>query len=261
MLAPGRFITLAGLALLCLAPSVVACSAETTEPTESAESQINSAISYDGVMNLEGQALRDGLYDLVKNHQRLGYNRARQVLFNSATFLTADHKVECNYTGELVDPNGGNSPGGFNTEHTWPQSLGAGSEPAKSDLHHLFPVLGRANSARGNWPFGTTLCLHDQSSRCNYESGGSALGRDLKGQLTFEVRPEKRGNVARAKFYFAVRYKLAIPADEEVTLRAWHDEDPVDDGERTRNDAVEQLQHNRNPFVDHPEFVAKIQDF
>lgn len=227
---------------------------------ELTESRAAGDVSYDGFEALEGAALKNALSALVKGHHRLGYDRARDALFRMRPFLGADGKVECNYTGRRVSPNGTRNPAGFNTEHTWPQSLGASHEPARSDLHHLFAVDDHANRVRGNLPFGTAGCLHD-GSRCDYASGGSALGQDASGARVFEVREERRGNVARAMFYFSVRYALAIPDGEEATLRSWHEDDPVDDAERARNDAIQALQYNRNPFVDHPEFVARIADF
>jgi hypothetical protein len=236
------------------------CIASESEPeaTEASENSL-TGVSYDSVVNLEGPALRTGLYTLIKGQRALGYDRARDAIFTNKAFLT-NGKVECNYTGRLVSPDGSRIPGGFNTEHTWPQSLGAKSDPAKSDLHHLFPADGSANSARGNHPFGIAKCMHDATA-CTFEVGGSGLGKDTAGTPVFEVRNEKRGNVARAMFYFSVRYQLPIPEREETTLRAWHAEDPVDAPEMARNDAVEKLQNNRNPFVDHPEFVARITDF
>jgi hypothetical protein len=238
------------------------CSAGPREdgPTEASKSGLVGRVSYDDLENLHGPALRNALNARVKNHRRLGYNRARDVIFGAPAFLGADGLVECNYTGRRVEPDSTRAPGGFNTEHTWPQSMGAASEPAKSDLHHLFPVDDHANTARGSFPFGMATCMHGRTS-CAYESGGSALGRDGSGAEVFEVRHERRGNVARAMFYFAVRYELPIPDEEEQTLRAWHVDDPVDAAEVERNDAVEALQHNRNPFVDHPELVARIADF
>ena len=41
-----------------------------------------------------------------------------------------------------------------------------------------------------------------------------------------------------------------------TTLLAWHEADPVDEKEQVHNEVVYQYQHNRNPFVDHPEWVT-----
>ena len=79
--------------------------------------------------------------------------------------------------------------------------------------------------------------------------------------MIFEVRPKFRGDIARAHFYFAVRYNQPIPQDEENILRAWHHEDPVDARERKRNNEIEKVQLNRNCFVDRPDFVDLIADF
>ncbi len=43
-----------------------------------------------------------------------------------------------------------------------------------------------------------------------------------------------------------------------VMLLQWHDNDPVSVKEEERNDAVYALQANRNPFIDHPEYVAML---
>lgn len=92
---------------------------------------------------------------------------------------------------------------------------------------------------------------------------------------SWEPRPEVRGDVARALFYMAVRYEdedLDLELTEDArgqqdkaplhgvasTLMRWHEQDPTDDAERLRNDRVEELQGNRNPFIDRPEFVARI---
>jgi deoxyribonuclease I len=224
---------------------------------------------YAGTEGLRDQALKTALLNIVKDHRSLGYNRARGALLKTPT-LNPGKPLECVYTGRIVQPDGTTTPGDFNTEHSWPQSLGANNEPARSDLHHLFPVDARANSARGNYPFGEVTCLAAITGpdgtvapppECSYENGGSALGRTTEGQLAFEVRPQKRGDIARAQFYFSIRYKRAIAANVEVVLRDWHRQDPVDDDERTRNDSIERQQRNRNPFIDHSEFVDRIADF
>lgn len=236
---------------------------DATEPEKT--STANKTIpSYADIEALEGTAFKDALFDKIKFHRSLGYNRARKTMFarDADGFQTEDGKIECVYTGRAVNPTGSTGVSGFNTEHSWPQSKGASREPAKSDLHHLFPSDSRANSSRGNWPFGEPECAKPGSTaRCSFEEGGSFMGKDGSGKNTFEVRPEKRGDIARAHFYMAVRYDLHIPSGEEAVLRAWHDEDPVDALEQKRNAAIESVQNNRNPFVDRPDFVAKIADY
>jgi len=206
--------------------------------------------------SLSKDALRSALSGLVSGHTALGYDSARDYMFN--TLDVHDGHLECVYTGRLVPPDGTRIPGGFNTEHSWPQSDGASSAPANSDLHHLFPSDSIANSARANWPFGETLC---QADACSYFGGGSELGEDAQGQTVFQVRTERQGDIARAHFYFSVRYHLPIDAKEEATLRQWHCADPPDALERARNDGIEAVQHNRNPFVDRPDFAQRLIDF
>ena len=222
--------------------------------------------SYDDIANLTGDAFKSAIFDRIKNHRSLGYNAARKQMFarGAKGFFNDNGKLECVYTGREVDATGSTGVGGFNTEHSWPQSMGAKNEPAKSDLHHLFPVDGHANSVRGNWPFGEPSCAADttgQSGHCSFGEGGSFFGKDTTGKNVFEVREEKRGDIARAHFYFAIRYNLHIGATEEAVLRQWNTDDPVDATELRRNAAVQALQNNRNPFVDRPDFVAKIADF
>ena len=62
-------------------------------------------------------------------------------------------------------------------------------------------------------------------------------------------------------FYFSTVYEMPIDPEQESTLRKWHKEDHVDANEIARNDAIEALQHNRNPYIDHPEYVDQINDF
>ena len=136
----------------------------------------------------------------------------------------------------------------MNIEHTWPQSKGAVSW-AKVDLHHLFPSDSKANGVRSNLPFGNV-------EHSTWAKGGSSCDGDH-----FQVREKHRGDVARAKFYFAVMYDKKIPSSEERVLREWHQSDPPSEYEKKRNDYIYKLQHNRNPFIDKPEFVGKIKDF
>lgn len=217
-------------------------------------------VDYRELHGLRDAPLKRALYRFVADHESLGYDRARDVLLNDRSFVGDDGKLECVYTGRRVSPDGSRHPSDFNTEHSWPQSSGALYEPARSDLHHLFAVDGRANSVRNNHPFGTPGCV-SRETECKFAEGGSALGEDERGELVFEVRRAKRGDVARAHFYFAIRYGKSIAAAEEAALREWHETDPVTEAERDRTAAIARLQGTRNPFVDRPDLVAAIDDF
>lgn len=211
--------------------------------------------------NYRGFALRRELQDRIQNHRNLSYDRAREVMYGIRDDIDVHNgRIECIYTGALVSPDRTRTPGNFNTEHSWPRSDGANRSPAESDLHHLFPATSSSNTARESHYFGETYCR--DSNTCRWNRGGSALGRStLTGDLVFDVRPERRGDIARAHFYFSIRYGFSIPRDEEDVLRDWNTQDPPDSLEKTRNQRIFEYQNNLNPFVLHPEFVDFINDF
>jgi hypothetical protein len=178
------------------------------------------------------------------------------------------------YTGITVPDtpeNRDTTPGGiFNTEHSWPQSEGADGVPTRCDIHHLFPADGATNSQRSNYEFGETECGPPSPIACSCCEGGSEVGTsvDSSSQTVFQVRTERQGDIARAHFYFAIRYDRLINSREEAVLRQWHENDPVvGDGEtapsreQIRNDRIEEVQNNRNPFVDCPALVDRISNF
>lgn len=146
-----------------------------------------------------------------------------------------------------------------NTEHSWPQSKFTGRfsrSMQKGDLHHLFPTNSRANSIRSSYHFSDVR--GGSIDGCHSSAVGPA--QHGSGQY-FEPANEIKGNIARAIFYFSIRYQQSIPSTEEAALRRWHDQDPVDQEERERNDGIYEIQANRNPFIDYPELVDLIQDF
>ncbi|MBC7713656.1 MAG: endonuclease [Rhizobacter sp.] len=218
--------------------------------------------------NPKDTGLKADLYaQVVKGHHPVGYDKAKTLLFGQL-YLEHDDKgyfitdLYCgiHYTkgvgpGNLPDQNQ------LNTEHTWPQSKFVGSAPKetqKSDLHHLFPTDSKANSTRGNFAF-ADVTENMNLKNCNSSKSGPSVTSG--GNTFFEPPLSHKGNVARALFYFSIRYKVSIDAAQEEFLRRWNDLDPVDDAERSRNDAIEKLQGNRNPFIDHPEYVDQIADF
>lgn len=149
----------------------------------------------------------------------------------------------------------------LNVEHTWPQSRFNKSKNKayqKSDLHHLFPSDSKANGKRGNLPFGEFKSGRSATPNCSLSRYGRIDGMGKNG---FEPPANHKGNVARALFYFSVRYDLRIKDYEEMILRQWNTLDPVDEEELTRNGLIEKIQGNRNPFIDEPELAELISDF
>jgi endonuclease G, mitochondrial len=144
----------------------------------------------------------------------------------------------------------------FNCEHVVPQSWFAKREPMRGDLHHLFACESRCNSFRGNWPY------------FDFEERERTV-REHCGRLEAEgFQPSAgKGPAARATLYFLLRYPRQLgDTERELTaarlelLVAWHQDDPVSDYERHRNAAIAELQGNRNPLIDRPDW-ARTLDF
>ena len=161
--------------------------------------------------------------------------------------------------------NGGDQ-GDWNREHTWAKSHGdfGTSNGPGTDLHHLRPEDVHVNSERDNKDF---------------DNGGSTVS-DAPGNKTdadsWEPRAAVKGDVARMIFYMAVRYEGGdsypdLEVDNATSggtaprlgklsaLIAWSQADPPDAFEKRRNEVIyTTYQHNRNPFIDHPEWVSSI---
>ena len=144
-----------------------------------------------------------------------------------------------------------------NAEHVWPQSYFKSALPMVADLHHLMPTLSTPNGRRANLKFARV-------SKATYStSSGSKLGKE-----GFEPDNFVKGNVARALFYFIVRYgdrNIRQGMDYNTfwtknvpMLLEWNRQDPPDANERRRNSLVEDFQGNRNPFIDNPELADRI---
>lgn len=142
----------------------------------------------------------------------------------------------------------------FNCEHVIPQSWFDKKEPMRGDLHHLFACEPTCNSSRSNYPY---YDFHD------YIPEGLILGiKDGCGKAEErKFEPEYgKGIVARATLYFLIRYPNIIrKALVNVSLLLdWHQTFPVSTYEKHRNQAIYELQGNRNPFIDFPEMAEKI---
>ncbi len=168
----------------------------------------------------------------------------------------------------------------YNREHLWPKSWFGGFDygaNAQTDLFELWPTDGYVNGLRGDLPFGVVAknsitytssngCL---IGTCDSEQSGGYTGK------CFEPADLYKGDFARSYFYLSTAYLnewdccetagtnySSIKPWMEGVLRKWHAEDAVDASEIARNDDIyANWQLNRNPFIDHPEWVDQIEDF
>ncbi|WP_025725631.1 endonuclease [Acholeplasma granularum] len=128
-----------------------------------------------------------------------------------------------------------------NREHVWPNSK-LGSAP-DYDLHNLRAAVVSVNSTRSNYPF------TNQVTQTNWQL--------INGK--FYPGKEHVGDVARIVLYISLRYNLSLNLVGNLEMfLTWHEEDPVSPFEISRNNKIYSIQNNRNPFIDHPEFVNLI---
>lgn len=238
---------------------------------------------YDPAENLKGQELKKALYNIIKGHKRFSYTEKtadKTDVWEILKDIDRDPKNQDNvillYSGRSVNAAQQFNKGkGWEREHVWSQSrgeFGTGKKiGAGTDVHHLRPVSRRVNSIKSNRFFdegGKQIFLNRMRT-------GSSVH---KKHGTFEPRDDVKGDIARMIFYMAVRYEgengepdleltnsFAEKKDKDPlygrlgTLILWHFQDPADDFERNRNDIIfDEYQKNRNPFIDHPEFVYMI---
>lgn len=216
---------------------------------------------YNFTQGLIDESLKSALLNFTQqNYVSLGYNLARDKMFEYIDDYNNNDTIECVYTGVKIKAANRTEAQnqGFNTEHTYPQSFFNSAEPMMSDLYHLYPTLATANTARSNYHFGIVV------SNITWQMGGSKRGYDYQNEIVFEPRDVHKGNVARSIFYFVVRFGNQgsyLASKEENVLRLWNTTDTVDQNERTRNQRIKSFQNIYNPFIDHPEFVDRIRSF
>ncbi len=161
----------------------------------------------------------------------------------------------------------------FNREHSVPQSWFNSDPTPGSDYMQIFPTDGYVNNKRGNYLYGEVANTTYTSKNGSKEGSSAVAG--ISGTV-FEPIDTYKGDVARAFFYFVTRYQDNIPSWSSNTIAFSHDtfpsvnvnylnlmlkwaaEDPVSQKEIDRNNAGYLYQNNRNPFIDHPEYVALV---
>ncbi|MEN9947621.1 MAG: hypothetical protein RL106_444 [Bacteroidota bacterium] len=155
--------------------------------------------------------------------------------------------------------------------HSWMPSYSSTSTNEYADQHHLFPTQqNNANGVRSNHPLGEVV-----TPVSTFILG--TLGNSQDGYMVYEPREVQKGDAARALLYMALRYddlngldwtfdylnNTTLPSLSEgpqslETLMTWHFQDLPDGYERGRNDYIQSIQQNRNPFIDHPFWVNRI---
>ena len=159
-------------------------------------------------------------------------------------------------------------------EHCFPKSWWGGKQSSNEndafmDLHHLNPANARANNNKGHIPPGYVKNIKEEKSNDIFKIGTN----DEYGTfIVYEPCDEYKGDFARAYFYIVTAYENFVWQDVakdyldndswqefkpwlQQVLVEWHKKDPVSEKEIVRNNAVSDIQHNRNPFIDYPELV------
>lgn len=236
---------------------------------------------YNTANGLTGASLKTALYNIIKNHTVLSYDNlwtAFQTTDKRSNGKVWDMYSNCTFTfGSDKCGNYSNECDCYNREHSFPQSWFGSSSPMVSDLFHIYPTDGKVNGMRNNYPFGTVASP-------TYTSGnGCKLGPcSFTGYsgIVFEPLDEYKGDFARSYFYMATRYENLIAGWQSNTgadavlngtsfpcyelwflnlLGAWNASDPVSQKEIDRNNEIyTSYQHNRNPYIDHPEYVYLV---
>lgn len=249
---------------------------------------------YVTAQGLSGYALKTELYNIIKDHNAQGYSAIWNFYDSSARdkYFENDNSILDMYSEK---PNGSDSynytavsdqcgnysgeGGCYNREHSFPKSWFGGTiEPMNSDVHHIYATDGYVNSKRSNFPFGEVASASFTSTNGS-KLGSAASSLNYSGTV-FEPIDEFKGDFARAYFYMATRYENVIGTWQTKTtssnavlngssnqvfenwvvamLLNWHNSDPVSQMELDRNQAAFEFQGNRNPYIDHPEFVEMI---
>ena len=225
--------------------------------------------SADGKM---GEELKTAFFNIIKTHNNIGYDGLWAAY--AKTDKRADGKLRDWYSNSTNYVIGGSAQGAnyskegdsYNREHSVPQSWFSEATPMKADIVHVFPTDGYVNNRRSSYPFGE-VGTPTYSSANGYSKLGPCTTSGYTGTV-FEPNDEIKGDIARIYFYMATCYQDRIlnwsgglmtgntyqPYSQwffDMLLR-WSKQDPVDDRETARNNAVWEVQKNRNPFVDFP---------
>jgi len=241
-----------------------------------------------------GFALKTALYNTIKGHTTKSYTDLWTFMstYSLDTYFEKDNTIldiyseipsasdSFNFTPVTKQCGNYGSEGDcYNREHSMPQSWFVKASPMVSDVHHIFATDGYVNGKRSNHPYGEVEASTFVSSNGS-QLGSPTAALGYTGDVVFEPIDEFKGDLARAYFYMATRYEDIIGSWETnsdnanavlngssdyvyeawviTMLKKWNENDPVSEKEKYRNEAAYKYQGNRNPFIDHPEYINEI---
>ncbi|WNB18203.1 endonuclease [Marivirga arenosa] len=225
---------------------------------------------YDGTEGLSGNELKIKLHQILRGHEVKTYSEFRDVILRDLDEdpNTPDNIILFYKNASIPKANfaSNNEPDFWNREHTWPSSHGFSTQDtAYTDVHNLRPSDATVNSSKSNKDFNDVENIPENAEG---EAPDTYTTNDF-----WDPRDEIKGDVARILFYMATRYEsesLDLELVDRIsfsnepalgvlfTLIKWHEQDPVDAEERARHEGAFGYQGNRNPFIDHPEWVNAI---
>ena len=262
--------TLIGVGAVALAVQAPVTASATPTQAQPAVTSVGATADddyYKDAIGKTGEELKTALNQIISDNDQISYSEVWDALKLTDQDPANEANVILLYSGrsQSKDDNGGDADQ-WNREHVWAKShgdFGTATGPG-TDVHHLRPTDVSVNSERGSKDF-------DMGGDEVEEAPGNFTDGD-----SWEPRDEVKGDVARMIMYMAVRYEGTdsypdLELNDEVengknplmgrqsVLLEWNEQDPPDDFEQNRNQVIfDQIQHNRNPFIDHPEWAAEI---
>jgi len=237
----------------------------------------NSGTYYQNADGKKGEALKTALCVIINPHTERTYKQLWTDF--QSTDMREDGKVWDMYSSITNYEFGTDQAGNFskegdkyNREHSFPKSWFNDATPMYTDLFHLYPTDGTVNGKRDNHPFGE-VANPSWTSAEGFSKLGTCTYPGYTGTV-FEPNDEYKGDFARTYFYMVTCYEEKLPnwyennPESQPTLDGntypglsswqlemlmkWAKNDPVSEKETNRNNAVYDIQQNRNPYIDYP---------
>jgi hypothetical protein len=232
----------------------------------------NAGTYYNGV-NPSSSSFVDDLQAVINPHTSIFYGNYDETmvrLFAQRDTSNGQKVVTCVYSGlnQVFSEPFDWTTLDFSREHTfchdWMPTNPADNpeKPEYNDQHHVFPAkFTDVNETRSNLPLDNVVTVISTFQDATY-------GKNAANKNAFEPRDSHKGDAARALFYTCAAYNgvsgntwtlpNAAIAQNQNVLRQWHFQDPPDAWEIARNEFLDSLQGNRNPFIDNPDWVCYI---